>query len=212
MLANLENSAVVTGLEQSIFIPIPKKGSTKEHSKYHITALITHASKVMLKIFQTRLQQYMNWELPNIQVGFKIGRGTKKSNYQYLFDHRKSKRIKKKQTTKKNWLHWLHCFLWVYCFFWPFVYRNNPWKTLNEMGVLDHLSCLLKNLYTGQEATVRTRLGTMDWFQIGKGVCQGCILSPCIFKLYAEYIMWNAVLDEAEAGIKIAGRNINNFR
>jgi len=102
MLANLENSPVVTGLEQSIFIPIPKKGSTKEHSKYHITALITHASKVMLKIFQTRLQQYMNWELPNIQVGFKIGRGTKKSNYQYLFDHRKSKRIKKKQTTKKT--------------------------------------------------------------------------------------------------------------
>ena len=80
------------------------------------------------------------------------------------------------------------------------------------MGILDHLTCLLRNLYTGQEATVRTRHGTMDWFQIGKGVRQGCILSPCLFKLYAEYIMQNAGLDEAEAGIEISRRNINNLR
>ena len=80
------------------------------------------------------------------------------------------------------------------------------------MGIPDHLTCLLRNLYAGQEATVRTRPGTMDWFQIGKGVCQGCILSPCLFNLYAKYIMRNAGLDEAQAGIKIAGRNINNFR
>ena len=80
------------------------------------------------------------------------------------------------------------------------------------MGIPDHLTCLLRNLYAGQEATVRTRLGTTDWFQIGKGVCQGCILSPCLFNFYAECIMQNARLDEAQAGIKIAGRNINNLR
>ena len=80
------------------------------------------------------------------------------------------------------------------------------------MGIPDHLTCLLRNLYAGQDATVRTRHGTTDWFQIGKGVCQGCILSPCLFNLSAEYIMRNAGLDEAQAGIKIAGRNINNLR
>ena len=80
------------------------------------------------------------------------------------------------------------------------------------MGIPDHLICLLRNLYAGQEATVRTGHGTTDWFQTGKGVCQGCILSPCLFNLYAEYIMRNAVLDEAQAGIKIIGRNINNLR
>ena len=86
------------------------------------------------------------------------------------------------------------------------------WKILHEMGIPDLLTCLLRNLYAGQEPTVRTRLGTTDWFQIGKGVCQGCILSPCLINLYAEYIMPNAVLDEAQAGIKIARRNINNLR
>ena len=80
------------------------------------------------------------------------------------------------------------------------------------MGISDHLTCLLRNLYTGQEATVRTRHRTTDWFQIGKGVCQGCILLPCLFNLYAEYIMRNAGLDEAQAGIKVARKNINNFR
>ena len=86
------------------------------------------------------------------------------------------------------------------------------WKILKEMGIPDHLTCLLRSLYAGQEATVRTGHGTTDWFQIGKRVCQVCILSPCLFNLYTEYIMWNAGLDEAQAGIKIAGRNINNLR
>ena len=86
------------------------------------------------------------------------------------------------------------------------------WKILKEIGISDHLTCLLRNLYSGQEATVRTGHGTTDWFQIGKEVSQGCILSPCLFNLYAEYIMRNAGLDEAQAGIKIAGRNINNLR
>ena len=92
------------------------------------------------------------------------------------------------------------------------VDHNKLWKILKEMGIPDHLTCLLRNFYAGQEATVRTGHGTTDWFQIGKGVCQDRILSPCLFNLYAEYIMWNAGLDEAQAGIKIAGRNINNLR
>ena len=87
---------------------------------------------------------------------------------------------------------------------------NKLWKILKEMGIPDHLTCLLRNLYAGQEATIRTGYGTTDWFQIGKGVCQGCILSPCLFNLYAKYIIQNARLDEAQAGIKISGRNINN--
>ena len=89
---------------------------------------------------------------------------------------------------------------------------NNLWKIPKEMGIPDHFTCFLRNVYAGQEATIRTRHATTDWFQIGKGVCQGCILSPCLFNFYAEYIMWNARLDEAQAGIKIAGRNINNLK
>ena len=90
--------------------------------------------------------------------------------------------------------------------------HNKLWQILQELGISDHLTCLLRNVYAGQEATVRTGHGTTDWFQIGKGVCQGCILSPCLFNLYAEYIVQNARLDEAKAGIKISGRNINNLR
>ena len=92
------------------------------------------------------------------------------------------------------------------------VDHNKPWKILKEIGISDHLTCLLRNLYAGQEATVRTGHGTTDWFQIGKGGCQSCIFSPCLVNLYAEYIMKNTGLDEAQAGIKIAGRNINNLR
>ena len=92
------------------------------------------------------------------------------------------------------------------------VDHNKLWKILKEMGIPDHMTCLLRNLYTGQKARVRTGHGTTDWFQIGKGVYQSCMLSPCLFNLYAEYIMRNAGLDEAQAGIKIAGRNINNLR
>ena len=92
------------------------------------------------------------------------------------------------------------------------VDHKKLWKILKELGIPDHLTCLLRNLYTGQEAVVRTGHGTTDWFRIGKGVCQGCILSSCLFNLYAEYIMRNAGLEEAQAGIKIAGRNIINLR
>ena len=92
------------------------------------------------------------------------------------------------------------------------VWITRNWKILKEMGIPDHLTCLLRNLYAGEEARVRTGHGTTDWFQIRKGVCQGCILSPCLFNFYAEYIMRNTGLDKAQAGIKIAGRNINNLR
>ena len=92
------------------------------------------------------------------------------------------------------------------------VDHNKLWKILKEMGIPDHLTCLLRNIHAGQEATVRTGHGTTDWFQIGKGICQGCILSPCLFNFYAEYIMRNAGLEETQAGIKIAGRNLNNLR
>ena len=93
-----------------------------------------------------------------------------------------------------------------------YVDHSKLWKILKEKGVPDHLTCLLRNLYVGQEVTVTTRHRTMDWFEIGKGVCEGCILSPCLFNLYAEYIVWNAGLDESQAEMKISGRNINSFK
>ena len=117
-------------------------------------------------------------------------------------DHRKSKSVPEKHLCM---LYWLCQSLWL-------CGPNKLWKILKEMGIPDHLTCLLRNLYAGQEATVRTGHGTTDWFQTGKGVRQGCILSPCLFNLYAEYIMRNARLEEAQAGIKIARRNTNNLR
>ena len=125
--------------------------------------------------------------------------------------------------TKEGNIHWIikkarefqkniyFCFI-DYAKAFDCVDHNKVWKILKEMGIPDHLTCLLRNLYAGQEATVRTGHGTTDWFQIGKGVCQGCILSPCLFNFYAEYIMRNAGLEEGQAEIKIAGRNINNLR
>ena len=113
----------------------------------------------------------------------------------------------KKQEFQKNIY---FCFI-DYAIAFDYVEHNKLWKILKEMGIPDHLTCLLRNLYAGQEAIVRTRQRTTDWFQIGKGVHQACILSPCLFNFYAEYIMRNAGLDEAQAGIKIAGRNANNL-
>ena len=108
---------------------------------------------------------------------------------------------------------WMHVFCFIdYSKAFDCVDHNKLWKILKEMGIPDHLTCLLRNLHAGQEATVRPGHGTTDWFQIGKEVRQGCILSPCLFNLYAEYIMRNSELEETQAGIKIAGRNINNLR
>ena len=149
-----------------------------------------------------RLQQYMNRELPDVQAAFRKGRATRDqiANIRWIME--------KAREFKKNIY---FCFI-DYAKAFDCVDHSKLWKILREMGIPDHLTCLLRNLYAGQEATFRTGQGTTDWFQIGKGVCQGCILSPCLFNLYAEYIMRNAGLEEAQAGIKIAGRNINNFR
>ena len=156
----------------------------------------------MLKILQARLQQYVNHEPPDVQVGFREGRGTRDqiANIHWI--------IKKEREFQKNIY---FCFI-DYAKVFDCVDHNKLLKILKEMRIPDHLTYLLRNLYAGQEATVRTGYGTTHWFQIEKGVCQGCILSPCLFNLYAEYIMRNAWLVEAQAGIKIAGRNINNLK
>ena len=188
--------------KRSVFIPVPKKGNAKECSNYCAIVLISHASKVMLKILQARLQQYVNCVLPGVQVGFRKGRGTRNqiANIHWL--------IKKAREFQKNiYFCFIDCAKAFDC-----VDHNKLWNILKEMGIPDHLISLLRNLYAGQETTVRTGHRTTDWFQIGKGVHQGCILSPCLFNLYAEYVMRNAGLDEAQAGIQIAGRNINNRR
>ena len=156
----------------------------------------------MLKIFQAKLQQYMNQELPVVQARFRKGRGTrdKIANICWI--------IEKARKFQKN----------IYLFFtdhvkaFDCVDHNKLWKILKEMGIPEHRTRILRNLNEGQEATFRTGHGITDWFKIGKRLCQGCVLSPCLFNLYAEYIMPNARLDESQAGIKIAGRNINNLR
>ena len=155
----------------------------------------------MLKILQARPQHYMNCELSDVQGGFRKVRETRDqiANICWI--------LKKQESSRKTFSSAL-------------LTRPKPltvcittnWKILQEMGIPDHLTCLLRNLYAGQEATVRTGHGITDWVQIGKVVHQGCILSPCLFNLYAEYIMRNAGLDEAQAGIKIVRRNIRNLR
>ena len=144
----------------------------------------------------------MNRELPDVQGGFRKCRGTR-DQIANICDI-----IEKAREFQKDIY---FCFI-DYSKAFDYVDHNKLWKILKEMGIPSHLTCLLRNLYAGQEATVRTRHGTMNWFQIGKGVHQGCILSPCLFNLYAENFMWHALLDEAQAGIRIAGRNINNLR
>ena len=156
----------------------------------------------MLKILQARLQQYVNRELPDVQAGFRKGRGTRDqiANIHWI--------IEKAREFQKNIY---FCFI-NYAKAFDCVDHNKLWKILQEMGMSDHLTCLLRNLYAGQEEIIRAAHGTTDWFQIGKEVRQGCILSPCLFNLYAEYIMRNTELEEAQTEIKIAGRNINNLR
>ena len=156
----------------------------------------------MLKILQARLQRYVNCELPDVQAGFRKGRGTRGqiANIRWI--------IKKAREFQKNIY---FCFI-DYAKAFDCVDHNKLCTILKEMGIPGHLTFLLRNLYAGQEATVRTGHGTTDWFQIGKGVCQGCMLSPCLFNLYAEYIMRNTGLEEAQARIKMAGRTINNLR
>ena len=174
----------------------------KRCSNYRTVTLISHASKVMLKVLQARLQQYVNCEIPDFQASFRKGRGTRDqiANIRWI--------IEKVREFQKNIY---FCFI-DYAKAFDSVDHNKLWKILKELGIPDHLTCLLRNLYAGQEATVRTGHGITDWVRIGKGVCQDWVLSPCLFNLYAEYIMRNTGLDEAQAGIKIARRNINNLR
>ena len=143
----------------------------------------------------------MNREIPDVQAGFREGRETRDqiANIHCV--------IKKAREFQKNIY---FCFDYAKAF--DCVDNNKLWKILKDMGIPDHLTCLFRHLYTSQEATVRTGHGTIDWFQIRKDLCQGCILSPCLFNLYAEYIKRNCGLEEAQSGIKIAGRNINNLR
>ena len=188
--------------KRSAFIPIPKKGNAKECSNYCTIALISHSCKVMLKILQTRLEQYMNHELPDNQAGFRKGRGIRDQIFKVCWVIEKARECQK---------HISFCLIDCAKAF-DGIDHNKLWKILKEMGIPDHLTCLLRNMYAGQEATVRTGDGTTDWFPVGKGVCQGCILSPCLFNLYAEYIIRNAGLEKAQAGIKITRRNINNLR
>ena len=165
-------------------------------------ALISQISKVMLKILQVRLPQYLDHELPDVQAGFRKSRGTRDqiANIRWI--------IEKAREFQKNIY---FCFM-DYAKAFDYVDHNKLSKILKDMGIPDHLTCLFRNLYAGQEATVRTEHGTTNWFQIGKGVRQGCILSLYLFNLHSEYIMRNSGLEEARAGIKISGRNINNFR
>ena len=147
-----------------------------------------------------KLHFTIHCELPDVQAGFRKGRGTRDqiANIHWI--------INKAREFRKNIY---FCFI-DYAKAFDCAHHNKLWEILKEMGIPDHLTCILINLYVGQEATVRTDM-EKQWFQIGKGVCQGCILSPCLFNLYAEYIMRNAGLEEAQAGIKIARRNINNL-
>ena len=156
----------------------------------------------MLKILQAGLQQYMSWELPDVQTGFKKGRGTRDqiANVCWIIENAKE--------FQKN----IYFCLTDYAKAFEYVDHNKLWKILREMRMPDHFTCFLRNLYECQEAIVRTGHGTMYWFKIGKEVCQGCILSSCLFNLRAECIMENAGLDKAQPGIKVAGRIINNLR
>ena len=149
----------------------------------------------MLKILQARLQHCVNRELPDVQAGFRKGRGTRDQIANIFWIMGKAREFQKKID---------FCFL-DYAKAFDCVDHKKLWKILKEMGIPDHLTCLLRNLYAGQEATVRTGYGTTDWSQIGKGVHQGCILSPCSFNLYAEYTMRNAGLEEAQLESRLLG-------
>ena len=165
--------------KMSGFILIAKKGNAKECSNYHTTALISHASKVMLKILQARLQPYVIHELADVQAGFRKGRGTRDQIANILWI------VEKAREFEKN----IYFSFIDYAKAFDCVDHNKLWKILRETGIPDHLICLLRNLYAGQEAIVRTGCGTTDWFQLEKGIRQGCILSPCLFNLHTAYIM-----------------------
>ena len=185
--------------KKSIFIPIPKKGNAKECSNYHTIALTSHTSKVMLKILQARLQQYMNHELSDVQAGFRRGRGTRDQIANICWIIKKALEFQKKTSISALLLGQS---LWL-------CGSQQTVENSSRDGNTRPPYLPLRNLHAGQQTTVRTEHETEDWFQTEKRVHQGCIRSPCLFNFYAEYIIWNARLDEAQAGIRIAGKNIN---
>ena len=176
----------------------------------------------MLKILQVRLQQYIKWEQPDIEAGFRKCRGTivQIANIHWIIE--KAREFQKNiyfcfMGSRRVGHDWATDTFTFFCFIdyvkaFDCVNHNKLWKIFGEIRIPDHLTCLLRNLYAGQGATVRIGHGPIDWFQIGKGVRQSCILSSWLFSFYAEYIILNAGLDDSQAGIKIVRRNINNFR
>ena len=165
-----------------------RKALPKIAQNYHTIAVISHANKVMLKIFQARLQQCLNHELSDVQAGFRKGRRTRDQIANICWIIEKERELQKKTSVSALLTMPKPLTLWI---------TTNCGNFFKRWGIPDHLTCLLRNLYAGQEATVRTGHGNTDWFQIGKGVHQGCILSPCLFNFYAEYIMRNTGLEEA---------------
>ena len=185
MSANLENSAAATGQEKVSFHSNPKEGQCKEYSNYCTVVLISQASKVILKSLPARLQQFVNWELLDIQAGFRKGRGTRDqtANILWIMEGIPEKQgNSRKISTSASLTRLKPLTVWI----------TTNWKIPNEMGIPDYLTCLLRNLYVDQEAKVRTGHGTTSWFKMEKVVYQGWILSLCLFNVYAEYIMWNA--------------------
>ena len=163
----------------SVFISTSKRSNAKECSNCCTIAFISHASKVVLKIL-SHLQQYVSQEFPVVWAGFRKSRGTRDqiANIRWI--------IEEAREFQKKHLLLLH---WLYTEAFDYMDHNKLWKILKDLGIPDHLTCLLRNLYAGHEATIRTGHGTMDWFQVEKGVHQGCILSHCLFNVYSEYIM-----------------------
>ena len=195
MPTNSENSAVATGLEKVSFHSNPKERQCQRMFKLHTIVLISHASKMVLKILQARLQSNVNHELPGIQVGFRKGRGTRDQIANIHWINKKAREFQKNI---------YFCFIdYVKAF--DSVDHQKLWKILKQMGIPDHLTCLFRNLYADQEATIRTGHGTAYWFQLGKGVRQSYILSPCLFNFYAEYIMRNAGLEETQLESRLLG-------
>ena len=195
---------MATGWKKSIFILIPKKGNTKESANHWTTVLISHASKAMLKILNARLQHYVSQEIPDVQAQYIKGRGTRQQMANIPWIIEKARGFQKKKNIYLCFIDYAKAF--------DCVDHNKLWKALKDMGIPDHLTCLLRNLYVGQEVRVRTPYGINDWFKAEKGVRQSYLLSPCLFDLYAEQIMRKAELDELQEGIKIGRRNINNLR
>ena len=188
--------------KQSIYIPIFKKGNPKLCANYQTIALIPHASKVLLKIIQMRIEKEMEGIMPEEQAGFRKRRGTRDhiANLRWLME-----------TSREYQQEVFLCFI-DYSKAFDCVDHNTLWEVLRKMGVRPHLTHLMRNLYLGQEAAVRTEHGNTDWFKVEKGVRQGCILSPYLFNLYAEHVMRKAGVQEWQQGVRIGGRTINNLR